>query len=136
MAFVVDNSVVVGWYFSAQRTDYSEAVRERLLAETAHAPALWVLEFSNVLRKAVLSRKIDIAVAEEIAAIQAELPLIIHEGLPAPMDNLRLALKHGLSSYDANYLQLAIELKLPLATRDESLREAAQAAGVGVVNAA
>jgi predicted nucleic acid-binding protein len=132
MAFVVDNSVVVGWYFSSQRADYSEAVRERLLTETAHVPALWVLEFSNVLRKAVLSRKIDIAVAEEIAELQAELPWVVHEGPVAPLDNLRLALRHGLSSYDGAYLQLAIELKLPLATRDEPLRAAAQAAGVGV----
>lgn len=135
MAFMVDNAVVVGWYFSTQCTDYSEAVWERLLAETAHVPVLWVLEFSNVLRKAVMSRKIDIAAAEEIAPIQVELPLIVHEELPTPMDNLWLALKHGLSSYDANYLQLAIDLKLPLATRDESLREAAQAMGVGVVSA-
>lgn len=133
MAFVVDNSVVVGWHFAAQRTDYTEAIRERLLAETAHVPALWALEFANVLRKAVTSGKVDLVIAAEIAALQADLPLVVHAEASAPIDNLRLALQYGLSSYDADYLALAMRLNLPLATRDAALREAARAAGVGVV---
>lgn len=133
MAFVVDNSVVVGWHFASQRTDYTETVRERLLAETAHVPSLWALEFANVLRKAVTSGKIDLAVAAEIAALQADLPLVVHEEASVPMDNLRLALQYGLSSYDADYLALAMRLNLPLATRDDALRQAARAAGVGVI---
>lgn len=129
MAFVVDNSVVVGWYFAAQRTDYTEAVRERLLVETAHVPSLWALEFANVLRKAVTSGKIDLTTAADIVALQADLPVVVHEEATAPMDNLRLALQYGLSSYDADYLSLAMRLNLPLATRDDALRKALKKAG-------
>lgn len=53
MAFVVDNSVVMGWYFESQATDYTDRVLDRLSGENAHVLGLWVLEFSNVLRKAI-----------------------------------------------------------------------------------
>ena len=42
----------------------------------------------------------------------------------------RLAVDHGLSGYDAAYLELAIRKGLPLATLDEDLQKAARAAGV------
>jgi predicted nucleic acid-binding protein len=44
-----------------------------------------------------------------------------------------LAQEHGLSAYDASYLDLAIELGLPLATLDRDLREAAMRVGVLLV---
>ena len=44
-----------------------------------------------------------------------------------------IAQKHQLTFYDASYLQLAIELKLPLATYDQQLIEAAKAEGIPLV---
>ncbi|MGX8717162.1 MAG: type II toxin-antitoxin system VapC family toxin [bacterium] len=44
-----------------------------------------------------------------------------------------LAQKHGLTFYDASYLQLAIELKIPLATYDQQLIDAAKAEKVKLV---
>ncbi len=52
---------------------------------------------------------------------------------PGPGAILSLALRYDLSSYDAAYLELALRKQLPIATQDEALREAAWAAGVGVV---
>jgi predicted nucleic acid-binding protein len=43
-----------------------------------------------------------------------------------------LAQKHTLTNYDAAYLALAMQLRLPLATTDAELIRAA-AAGVGIV---
>jgi predicted nucleic acid-binding protein len=48
---------------------------------------------------------------------------------------LSLALRFQLTSYDAAYLELALRLQLPIATRDDALVEAAWAAGVGVLTA-
>ena len=45
---------------------------------------------------------------------------------------LALALRFGLSTYDAAYLELALRLQLPLATADGPLRDAALASGVGL----
>lgn len=44
-----------------------------------------------------------------------------------------IAQTHQLTFYDAAYLQLAIELKLPLATYDQQLIEAAKAEGIPLV---
>ena len=54
MPFVVDNSVVSGWYLENQVTPYAEAIAERLREDRAVVPALWKLEFTNVLRTAWL----------------------------------------------------------------------------------
>ena len=45
---------------------------------------------------------------------------------------LRLAFEHGLTFYDALYLELAIRRALPLATLDNDLKGAAGARGVDV----
>jgi len=41
-----------------------------------------------------------------------------------------LASRHGLSSYDASYLQLALRRRLPLATLDAALLAAMRSTGV------
>jgi predicted nucleic acid-binding protein len=44
-----------------------------------------------------------------------------------------LARKHGLTTYDAAYLQLALRAKLSLATADTMLKRAALAEGVALL---
>lgn len=46
---------------------------------------------------------------------------------------LNLSRLHGLTSYDAMYLDLALRRSLPLATLDADLRRAATKAGVRVI---
>ena len=130
MPFVVDNSVVTGWHFSSQSTDYTDALLDKLANDVAHVAALWPLEFSNVVRKALSSKKITEERAREIMDIQAALSLIVHRDVPDPAENMALALRYKLSSYDAAYLDLA--LRLPVAAADGALRRAAVAAGVGL----
>lgn len=134
MPFVVDNSVVVGWYFESQATPYTDKVLDRLANETAHVPALWVLEFSNVLRKALKAGKADTARIQEIISLVNALPISVDHTSESVENNLALALKYGLTSYDAAYLGLAIRLQLPIATNDGAFKEAAGRAGVGIVN--
>ena len=47
-------------------------------------------------------------------------------------DVLPVARRHGLSAYDAAYLELAIRRNAPLATLDAKLRQAAKAAGIKI----
>lgn len=44
-----------------------------------------------------------------------------------------LAASHGLTAYDATYLELALRLAVPLASRNEALMEAACDTGVVLV---
>ena len=59
MAFVVDNSVVCGWFIGSHSTDYTEMVASRVLDEEVHAPVLWQLEFVNLLRSACKRGALD-----------------------------------------------------------------------------
>jgi predicted nucleic acid-binding protein len=70
--------------------------------------------------------------AREIMQIQASLALTIHGDIPIPAENMAPALRYQLSSYDAAYLDLALRLRVPVATADGALYDAAVATGVGV----
>ena len=43
--------------------------------------------------------------------------------------------QYRLTAYDASYLELALRHKLPIASRDNALSNAARAAGVNLVQA-
>lgn len=135
MAFVVDNSVTTGWALTGQATDYSDAVLEEAQRQfgAVHAPALWEIEFTNVLRTACLRRRLDAATAQAMIIRVAALEIRVDRLATDQGAVLALALRHGLTTYDAAYLDLALRLQCPLATQDEALRDAALACGVGVL---
>jgi predicted nucleic acid-binding protein len=132
MAFVLDNTVACGWFLANQATPYSDAIIERLRDERAAVPALWELEFGNVLRSACLRQRLTAEAAQKVVAQITSLPIDV-DRQPVPVrELLALALRFGLNSYDAAYLELALRLQLPIATGDGPLRAAALASGVGV----
>ncbi|WP_298192361.1 type II toxin-antitoxin system VapC family toxin [Metallibacterium sp.] len=133
MPFVIDNSVVCGWFLANQSTDYTEAIARRLLDDGAIAPGLWPLELANVLRTACKRGAMIASQAREVAEQIAALPIAVDAQPPTTQAILALALRYDLSSYDAAYLELALRLQLPIATQDTALAEAAMAAGVGMV---
>ena len=132
-AFVLDNSLLCGWFLANQASEYGDAVAQQLSQHDAHAPWLLHLEFANVLRTAIRRRNLAITAAREIGDQVALLPIRIDPSPPPPAALLSLALRFNLTSHDAAYLELALRLQLPIATRDGDLEEAAWAAGVGVL---
>lgn len=134
MPFVLDNSVVAGWFLENQATAYTAAVAERLRDDQAHVPALWELEFTNVLRTACLRQRMQAQHAQAVVAQINLLPIEVDRHAVPRSELLALSLRFGLSSYDAAYLELALRLQCPVATQDEALRTAALAAGVGLLN--
>ena len=134
MPFVLDNSVVTGWYVTDQASDYTRAVALRLTQDRALVPALWQLELANVLKTVCTRGKLSQQQGREILDALAELPIDIDSG-PAPGQRqlFELAMRYQLSSYDAAYLELAMRHGLPIATQDAALRAAAQLAGVAIV---
>jgi len=133
MPFVLDNSVVSGWYLESQTSPYTVAVAQRLRDDVAIVPALWELEFTNVLRTACVRQRMDVQRAQAIAAQIARLPIEVDRQPVPRAELLALALRFGLSAYDAAYLELALRRQCPVATQDDELRQAALAAGVGCV---
>ncbi|MDX5444716.1 MAG: type II toxin-antitoxin system VapC family toxin [Zoogloeaceae bacterium] len=133
MPFVLDNSVVAGWFLEDQATPYLDAIAARLEEDRAVVPALWQLEFAKVLRTACKRNRIAAAQAQQVIEQICSLPIEIDPETPGPAELLALALRYDLSSYDAAYLELALRLQLPIATKDAALRQAATVAGAGSI---
>lgn len=86
-----------------------------------------------MLNRAVRNQRISESEAFEIIAQQNTLNFVVNEAAATTEDLLRLALRHQLSSYDASYLELALRLQLPLATKDDALRTDARQSGVTLI---
>lgn len=129
MGFVLDASVTVAWCFDDESTPAAWALLDRLRTTPAHAPALWALEIGNILLGAEKRKRITQARTVAFLGILGDLDIRIDPDLPgrAFRDVLPLARERRLTTYDATYLELAMRLGLPLATKDQALARAAAA---------
>lgn len=136
MRLVLDNSVVMRWLFA----DGSEADRryaEEVLAcfereeAVALVPAVWPLEVGNVVVLAEAQGLLQEARSIAFLALLRDMAIEIDPASNrfALSETLQLARRHGLSTYDASYLELALREGLPLATLDADLRKALKKAG-------
>ncbi len=125
--FVVDSSIIVSLLLDDEKTDRSDEIAARLERNIAHAPALLRFEVSNSLLMAFSLRK-RLPHEKYILNLRDfdELPIRYNpeSAREATSSTSRLAEKHKLSIYDAAYLELAMRLRLPLATNDKSLIKA------------
>ncbi|HUX68084.1 MAG TPA: type II toxin-antitoxin system VapC family toxin [Terriglobales bacterium] len=132
--FVLDASVAASWAFPDEGHPSAQAALQHLERSAACAPALWWFELRNTL--VVNQRRGRIAVHQTagfLAAV-AQLPVVLDRA-PESDRTLELARAGRLSVYDAAYLELALRLRLPLATLDQALAAAARAAGVPLLAA-
>ena len=132
MAFVVDASVTAGWFLPDERTDIADAIALRMQSEDAMAPDLFWHEALSLLLTALRRGRIpETAVYISLDRL-ATIPLR-NAGASDAVTAARLAIKHGLSAYDAAYLELALREHAPLATLDRKLAAAATAENVAVL---
>jgi len=135
MAFcVLDSSVALSWFLPGEQTAQTDGLLNRVTLEGAAAPGLWPLEIANVLL--IAERKDRISQAQRVRALNAlELLPVSIDPETASRAGARifdLATAHGLTIYDAAYLELALRTGLKLATLDVALARAAQATGVAM----
>jgi len=124
---VLDASAALAWCFEDEGGPEADALIDRIAADGALVPAIWPLEVVNALIVAERRNRIGRQESTDFIAVIEELPITVDTGTPAHAfhETLALARDHGLSSYDAAYLELAIRANLPLATGDDVLRRAA-----------
>lgn len=132
MTFVLDCSVTMAWVFPDEATRETARLRDALRERRAFVPALWPIEVANVLLVATCWGRIAETDWPRIWGNLEALPLTID---PVSTSRIRgpvldVAQEHGLSVYDAMYLELAIRMRLPLATLDRALGDAARTAGL------
>ena len=134
---VLDASVALSWCFKNEATEAADRVLERLANEAASVPVIWHLEVANVLALSERRQRITPAGGTEFIAMLETLTIVIDDETPSRAFGrvLDLAREERLTAYDAAYLELAMRLGLPLASKDGDLCDAAERLGVSVLRA-
>jgi predicted nucleic acid-binding protein len=130
--FVLDSSVAAAWCFPDEQTDYTNAVLRTLSTRSeAVAPRLWAYEVRNSVLMGFRRKRITRTEAEEFLLSIQGLPIRLSD--PLSYDAVfRLADRHGLTVYDAAYLDLAVRERVPIASLDGSLIGAAAQSGIAI----
>lgn len=96
------------------------------------APAVWPLEIANAMAMAVQRGRIEPSDAARLAQRLDDYGVGV-DGDAVPVHQRYLAARHhGLSAYDAAYLDLALQRRCGIATLDRRLAERARTLGVTV----
>jgi predicted nucleic acid-binding protein len=131
MSLVLDSSLILAWIHRNETTVAVERVIESLKQTGAWVPSLWHLEVANVLHIGVRRRRYGAdfrdGALSDLSLYRIYVDSETHR--QAWSATLRLAERHGLTVYDASYLELALRRRLPLATLDRQLRVAAESEG-------
>lgn len=132
MSIVVDCSVAMSWVLPDEDTTLADKVLDRVAVDGGIVPPLFRIEVGNVLLVAMRRRRITSETRRKAFDRIAALPLREDSAGAAHIwtDCIDLADRHGLSLYDATYLELAKRLRRPLATLDQRLANAAREAGI------
>jgi predicted nucleic acid-binding protein len=131
VSLVLDSSATLAWIFGDETTKAIRQIFETVANDGAVVPSLWRLEVANSLTVAVRRGRIE-ATFRDAALADLTLLDITTDQLTdgqAWRETLALAETFGLTLYDAAYLELAQRRKLPLATLDRQLHDAALKAG-------
>ena len=135
---VIDASVALAWCFGDERTEATVSLLERLQTDAAAVPNLWHLEVANGLALAERRGRITRAESAELIALLERIEIVVDGETPVRAFTrvLDLAREERLTAYDASYLELAMRLGLPLASKDADLCDAAERLDVSVLRAA
>jgi len=120
-AFVIDASYLLGWLLPDETvTEVSNIMQQYTDGSLClFSNELLPFEIANGLRSATIQNRITVKQASKL------LDAFMHLGITLENVNINqvwnLSQKYLLTCYDAAYLSLAYEKKLPLLTRDATL---------------
>jgi predicted nucleic acid-binding protein len=130
----MDCSVSASWFLKDETNEEANKILAMLKDHELVVPSIWPIEMANVLVMAERKKRITAADAARVVELFFALPIEVEA---AGLQNLRvlqsLAREHGLTAYDACYLELAQRRGLPLASLDGVLNRAAKKCGVPVL---
>jgi predicted nucleic acid-binding protein len=138
-AFVLDASVTAAWLLPDEASDLTRRLYAKIRRDEVEpqAPNLWQWECENIVANAVRRGRVPMPAVEGLWSVLEAVRhrVELHELAPAQHKaSLGIALDAGLSAYAAAYMWLARSLKLPLATFDQRLIDAAPACGVAILD--
>jgi predicted nucleic acid-binding protein len=135
--FVLDASVVLTWCFPDEAASHAQIVSDRIAnGDIPVVPAFWSHEVLNALLVGERRKRITADLTGAFLADLGKLPIEVGAAgeQPSVFGAVQsLCRKHGLTAYDAAYLDVALRGRLPLATVDQDLKKAALAEGLEVL---
>jgi predicted nucleic acid-binding protein len=137
MSLVLDTSIALAWIYAEETTEAVLHVFDLVKANGAWVPGLWRWEVANVLQMNVRRGRHAGDFRDDALSSLALLPVKVdaEADRQAWSEALHLAERHGLTVYDASYLEIASRRKIALATLDRQLRAAAANEGVQLLGA-
>lgn len=135
MKFVLDASLTLSWFFDDEATPETNQLQD-MMADGAHAicPAHWPVEVANGLIVAERRKRIPASKTAQFLGMLSHFLIVVEPATQGGINPLLpLAREHGLTAYDAAYLEIAMRLGAPIGTLDGALRSAAHLAGVEVL---
>lgn len=133
--WIVDASLALGWYLKDEEDRaYNLEVLAGLRTNDVIVPFLWTYEVVNGL---VIAHRRKRLARSDFSTILNSLKTLPIDVEPADADRVMqlpdIALKHQLTDYDAAYVELALRLKLPIATKDGAMKQAMASSGIEMV---
>lgn len=130
---VLDASMTLSWLLPDETAPSTRTVQGDVRkANRVWVAGHWCLEVANALCMAERRKRLDGTGVAQAVALFAQLPVTVdpetHERARA--DSLALARQHGLTTYDAAYLEVALRRGASLASLDSELRKTARKLGV------
>lgn len=126
---ILDSSVIAKWFFpSEENSEIALKIRDQFLSKkiSISIPVLIYYEINNLIRSNIKSLRINEDLAKEAYSGFLELDLIAYSSKELMKLALEKAISLDISSYDASYLALAENLKIPLITADQKLIDKAK----------
>lgn len=123
---VIDASTVISATLEDEYVTTADAMLEYVSANGALVPGNFYTEVVNALAKAERRGRLEAVKADITLTEILMLPLTVE--MPDPHAVFSVVRGHRLTAYDAAYLALAIQTRVPLATTDKALGDAAASA--------
>lgn len=131
----LDCSAALALFLDDEPMALAAALLDALPDREFWVPALWRCEFANALLMAQRRRRLTRIRAQQILSLVERLPLQFDDSPLSVTRLFELASSHGLTAYDAAYLELAQRRALELATLDRELARAAERAQIPLFTA-
>lgn len=135
--YVLDASIFGPIILPDEASVHIEQMRDIVTTGDNIVPAHWSLEVANMGRMAVIRNRLTQPQLEQNLKAVSLFPIIIDADTASNAwgSTLALAVKHGLTLYDAAYLELAIRTERVLVSFDAALIAAATEENVKVITA-
>ena len=132
---VLDASVAIAGLAPDESDSACVEIMARALSEAVAVPAIWFYEVANIFMMKYWRGLMSLDTLNHTLSSLSRLRVDYDAaGLQLQCEGaLVLASHHNLTIYDASYLELALRLKLPLATVDRRLADAARNEGLQVL---